>query len=48
MDAIKEQQDADIELQNQATWYDDCYICKNISAVDNDLCYDKQGDPLAN
>ena len=47
MDAIKEQQDADNELQNQATKYVDCYICKSISAVDNVLCYVKPGDPPA-
>ena len=48
MNAIKEQQDADDELQNQATKYADLYIHKSISAVDDVLCYVKPGDPPAN
>ena len=48
MDAIKEQQDADNELQNQASKCADCYIHKSVSAVDDVLCYVKPGNPLAN
>ena len=48
MDAIKEQQDADNELQNQASKCADCYIRKSVSAVDDVLCYVKPGNPLAN
>ncbi len=48
MDAIKEQQEADNELQNQAAKYADRYIRKSVSAVDNVLCYVKPGDPPAN
>ena len=45
MDVIKEQQDADDELQNQGTKYADHYICKSVSAVDNVLCYFKPALP---
>jgi hypothetical protein len=48
METIKEQQDADKQLQHQATKYADWYIRKCVSAVDNVLCYVKPGDPLAN
>ena len=48
MGAIKEQQEADNELQNQAAKYADRYIRKSVSAVDNVLCYVKPGDPPAN
>ncbi len=48
MEAIKEQQDADNELQHQATKYADRYICKSVSAVDDVLCYVKPGDPPDN
>jgi hypothetical protein len=46
MDAIKEQQDANNELQNQAMKHAESYICKSISAVDDVLCYVKPGDFL--
>jgi hypothetical protein len=48
IDAIKEQQDADQELQHLATKYADRYIRKSVSAVDDVLCYVKPGDPPAN
>jgi hypothetical protein len=48
MEAIKEQQDADNELQHQATKYADRYKRKSVSAVDEVLCYVKPGDPPAN
>ena len=48
METIKEQQDADSDLQRQVTKYADRYIHKSISAVDNILCYVKPGDPPAN
>jgi hypothetical protein len=48
MEAIKEQQEADGELQQQATKCTDRYVCKSISAVDNVLCYVESGDPPAN
>jgi hypothetical protein len=48
MEAIKEQQDADNDLQRQANKYADRYIRKSVSAVDNVLCYVKPGDPPAN
>ena len=48
MDVIKEQQDADNELQNQAAKYADHYISKIIIAVEDVLCYVKPGDPPAN
>ncbi len=48
MDAIKEQQDADNELQNQAGKYADCYTRKRVNTVDDVLCYVKPGNPPAN
>ncbi len=48
MEAIKEQQDADQELQHQANKYADRYICKSISTVNDVQCYVKPGDPPAN
>ena len=47
MEMIKEQQDADNNLQCQVTTYADRYVRKSISSVDNVLCYVKPGDPLA-
>jgi hypothetical protein len=48
MGAIKEQQEANNELQNQAAKSADRYIRNSVSAVDNVLCYVKPGDPPAN
>jgi hypothetical protein len=48
MEMIKELQDADNDLQCQATKYANRYVLKSISSVDNILCYVKPGDPLAN
>jgi hypothetical protein len=48
MEMIKEQQDADNDLQRQATKYADRYVRKSVSSVDNVLCYVKPGDPPAN
>jgi hypothetical protein len=49
MEMIKEQQDADNNLQRQATKYADRYIHKSVSSVDNVLCYVRLlGDPPAN
>ena len=48
METIKEQQDADNDLQRQATKYADRYVRKSVSAVDDVLCYVKPGDPPAN
>ena len=48
MEAIKEQQDADNNLQRLATKYPDRYIRKSVSSVDDVLCYVKPGDPPAN
>jgi hypothetical protein len=48
MKMIKEQQDADNDLQRQAIKYPDRYVRKSVSSVDNVLCYVKPGDPLAN
>ena len=48
MEAIKEQQDADNDLQRQATKCTDRYIHKSVSAIDNVLCYVEPGDPPAN
>jgi len=48
METIKEQQDADNELQRQATKYADRYVRKSVSSVDDVLCYVKPGDPPAN
>ena len=48
MENIKENQNADKELQKQAQRYSDRYTCKQVSAVDDVLCYVKPGDPPAN
>jgi hypothetical protein len=48
IEAIKEQQDADQELQRTATKYADQYTHKSISEIDNVLCLVKPGDPPAN
>ena len=48
METIKEQQDADNDLQRQATKYADRYVRKSVSSIDNVLCYVKPGDPPAN
>ena len=48
METIKEQQDADDDLQRQATKYADRYVRKSVSSVDDVLCYIKPGDPRAN
>ncbi len=48
MEMIKEQQDADNNLQCQATTYADRYVRKSVSSVDNVLCYVKPGDSPAN
>jgi hypothetical protein len=47
MEMIK-QQDADNNLQRQATKYADQYVRKSVTAVDDVLCYVKPGDPPAN
>jgi len=47
IESIKEQQGADRELQKTATKYADRYTCKNVSGVDDVLCYVKPGDPPA-
>jgi hypothetical protein len=41
---IKEQQDADDALLQQATKYMDCYTHKCIGTVDDILCHVKPGD----
>ncbi len=48
MEMIKEQKDADNDLQHQATKYADRYVRKSISSIDNILCYVKPGDPPVN
>ena len=48
MENIKENQNADKELQKQAQRYSDRYTRKRVSAVDDVLCYVKPGDPPAN
>jgi hypothetical protein len=48
MEMIKEQQDADNDLQRHATKYPDRYVHKSVSAVDDVLCYVKPGDPPTN
>jgi hypothetical protein len=48
METIKEQQDADSNLQRQATKYADRYVRKSVSSIDNVLCYVKPRDPPAN
>jgi hypothetical protein len=47
IEAIKEQQDADQELQRAATKYADRYLRKSVSGVDSVLCYVKPGDSPA-
>ncbi len=48
IEAIKEQQGADQELQQTATKYADRYTRKSVSGIDDVLCYVKPGDPPAN
>jgi hypothetical protein len=47
IESIKEQQGTDRELQKTATKYADQYTHKNVSGVDDVLCYVKPGDPPA-
>ena len=48
MEAIKDQQDVDNNLQRLTTKYTDRYVHKSFSSVDDVLCYVKPGDPPAN
>jgi transposase InsO family protein len=48
MENIKEKQDADDLLQNQADKYTDRFLRRRIGTVDDILCYVKPGDPPNN
>ena len=47
MKNMKEWQNADKILQDQATKYEECYVRKQIGIVDDILCYIKPGDSQA-
>jgi hypothetical protein len=48
MENIKDLQNVDRSLQEQAKKYEECYVRKRIGVVDDILCYIKPGDSPAN